>query len=722
MYRTTSTSKRVFILLLGIVIPLHFLGCTLFPPPSEMIMSPAVQDPILEIIQSVLPLNATILSLPNQTKTSLYQQYDIDGNHCDEILFATSFSQSGLEQNSVQVMIIKKFLENWRIVWQCSSFAQGIDYCSLQDITNDSIPEIIIGWSSGTNFEKGLDVYYFSDVPSFTTLKSFSTAYSNFEIRNLVGLQEQTGFRDKIEMIIWKKEFENAYSVDVLQFTNVTTITQSTLEPVPLNEYYPSFFSSIVRYYEPLVNQHPNQTMYWYYYSFSLFYSQQYKESLEACLKGIQTNKHSTSFPLSYDYLYLHGKILLKLGEVNRAKKVFEELHLKLQERKLISVEETNLLCQAELCLAEIYLQMSNVEETHQLLSQIQLYLDSVFQYQSPGKRTSKIPLDAFVSRLEYQTIQTEFQANLSYLYLQKHIQRLPDGDNVLKVTTSIYPNQNCELHIHIRSFQHHTSLPFKVVDFSDIQPEFYFTNGIDNGLLHHAIIWGKESKSKMQRISNLLDPSWPLNEQSRIGQIFLKDISKQQFIFLYTENPMVFLMQYEEKNDQWAILWHPHYQKWKANQGTISISPSLNEFVTSGTSLDNTDLRNHLFNEGMNSFYRTFIDTWRFDSSSNFYYLHQQEVENTGYSTLVDFVYYCSTNQLDQVEHLIAEPLTSSNIYLVSFIQNPMGQKWNVSQTDISQPTTSQFIVSTDQGNQYSCQLERVGSGWKITSIQKED
>jgi hypothetical protein len=50
------------------------------------------------------------------------------------------------------------------------------------------------------------------------------------------------------------------------------------------------------------------------------------------------------------------------------------------------------------------------------------------------------------------------------------------------------------------------------------------------------------------------------------------------------------------------------------------------------------------------------------------------------------------------------------------------MGQKWDVSQTDISQPTTSQFIVSTDQGNQYSCQLERVGSGWKITSIQKED
>ncbi len=66
------------------------------------------------------------------------------------------------------------------------------------------------------------------------------------------------------------------------------------------------------------------------------------------------------------------------------------------------------------------------------------------------------------------------------------------------------------------------------------------------------------------------------------------KDVSKQQYIFVYTENPMVLLMHYEEENDQWLILWHPHYQKWKANQGTISMSPSLNEFVTTGTSLDN--------------------------------------------------------------------------------------------------------------------------------------
>ncbi len=714
--------KRIFTLLLGILIHFHFLSCTLFPPPSEMIMSPAVQDPILEIIQSVLPLNATILSLPNQTQTSFYQRYDIDGNHRDEILFATSFSQSGLEQNSVQVMIIKQFFENWRIVWQCGSFAQGIDYLSLQDITNDYVPEIIIGWSSGTNFEKGLNIYCFTDIPSFTTLKCFSTAYSNFEIQNLIGLQEQASFNDKIEMIIWKKEVENAYSVDILQFSNVTTITQSTLEPVPLNEYYPAYFSSIVQYYEPLVKQYPNQTMYWYYYSFSLFYSQQYEEALEACLIGIQKNKHSTSFPLSYDYMYLHGKILLKLGEVGLAKKVFEGLRSKLQERKMISVEETNLLCQAELCLADIYLQLSNVEETYQLLTQIQTYLDSVFQYQSPGKRFSKIPLDAFVSRLEYQMIQTEFHANLSYLYLQKHTRRLPDGDSVLKVTTSIYPNQNCELHIHIRSFQNNSSLPFKVIDFSDIQPEFYFTNGIDNGLLHHAIIWEKGSHSKMQLLSSFLGSSWPLNEKSRIHQIFPKDTVKNQYIFLYTENPMIFVMQYDKIFNQWDILWHPHHQEWKANQGSISISPGLHEFATMGTSLDNPDPLNQIFKESMNSFYRTFIDTWRFDSSTNSYHLQQKEVENTAYSTLVDFIYYCSTNQLDQADQLMAESLRTHKMDITPFIQNPMGQKWDITQDDSPQDNASQILIATGQGNKYNCKLERIGTRWKITSILKEN
>jgi tetratricopeptide (TPR) repeat protein len=714
--------KKIFALLLGILIHFHLLSCTLFPPPSEMIMSPAVPDPILEIIQSVLPLNAAILSLPNQTQFSFYQRYDIDGNHNDEILFATNFSQSGLEQNSVQVMIIKQFSDNWRMVWQCSSFAQGIDYLSLQDLTNDDIPEIIIGWSSGTNFEKGLNIYCFTDIPSFTTLKCFSTAYSNFEIKNLIGLQEKAGFNNKIEMIIWKKEVENAYSVDILQFSNVTTITQSTLEPVPLNEYYPTYFSSIVQYYEPLVNQYPNKTMYWYYYSFSLFYSQHYEEALEACLMGIQKNKHSTSFPLSYDYMYLHGKILLKLEEIGLAKKVFQELRSKLQERTMISVEETNLLCQAELCLANIYLQLSNVEETHQLLAQIQLYLDSVFQYQSPEKRISKIPLDAFVSRLEYQMIQTEFQANLSYLYLQKHTRRLPDGDSVLNVTTSMYPNQNCELHIHLQSFQNHSSLPFKVIDFSDIQPEFYFTNGIDNGLLHHAIIWEKDSQEKMQLLSSLLSPLWPLNEKSRIHQIFPKDITKQHYIFLYTENPMILLIQYDKNIDQWDILWHPHHQKWKANQGSISISPDLHEFVTTGTSLDNPDPRNQLFKEGMNSFYRTFIDTWRFDSSTNSYQLQQQKVENTAYSTLVDFIYSCSTNQLDQAGKLMTESLRTQKIELTPFIQNPMGQKWDISQEDSPQDTISQMLITTDQGSLYNCRLEHMETRWKIMSIRKEN
>lgn len=719
MHTSFRNPKKMLCVVLLVSCICH--GCTLFPPPSEMIMSPSVNDPILEIVQSFLPKDASILCFENQSISSFYQKYDIDGNHQYEILFASQFSQGGAEQNTIQVSILKKFPKGWKMLWECKSFASGVDHLELKDLTNDQIPEIIIGWASGTGLEKGLDIYYFIDTISFETSRSFSTTYSTFEIVNLLGTHEKQNMNDKVEVIIWKKEFENAYSIDILQFSDRMTITQSTLEPIPLNEYYPSYFKSVVSYYEPLLEKYPDQTIYWYYYSLALFYSQHFEKALEACLHGIALNKHSTSFPYSYDYMYLHGKILMKLQSFDFAKKQFHTIQSYFATKKTISIEEANALSQAELCLSEIALQEEDIEGAFQFLLKTQKYLESVFQSQSQSKRISKIPLDVFVSRVDYQRIQSMVQTHFSYQYLQEHLPTLLDGHNIIRVTSSIYPNQSCELHAQMKTFHHGSNPPFKVVDFSDIQPEFYFMNGIDNGLLHHAILWENDTKETLQVLFQPPQSLWPLNENSRIDQILVQNSPQDLYVFLYKDNPMILLTQFNPDKNQWTVLWHPKEQEWRGKNGIVQIHSSQNQFETMGSSLDNDDIANCLFIESMNSLYRTFKDTWVYDSASHTFQCIEHKINPTPYSTLVDFIFQVSTNQTEKALPLLTDSQIISELDLSQLIQNPLKQEWSIVQHDSYSDLRYQIQIATTQGNEFCFYFDQIGTQWKISSIQKE-
>jgi tetratricopeptide (TPR) repeat protein len=683
-------------------------------------MSPSIQDPILDIIQSLLPKDSTILCFDNQTTSSSYQTYDIDGNNQHEILFASQFLQGGNERNTVQVALAKKFPKGWRLVWKSKTIASGIDFLTLQDLTCDGVPEIIIGWASGTGLENGLDIYYFVDMISFETSRSFSTAYSSLEIRNLIGLHEKENINDKPEVIIWKKEVENSYSVDILQFSDLMTLTQYTLEPIPLNEYYPHYFKSVVSYYHPLVEKYPEQTAYWYYYSLSLLYSRQYEKALDACLKGIASNKHATSFPFSYDYMYLHGKILIKLQDFSTAKTHFENIQSYFREKKTTSVGENNILCQANLCLSEISLHEDNVTQAFQFVQKAQEYLESVFQSQSQPRKISKIPLDVFVSRVDFHVLEEKAQTYFSYKHLRKNLPDFSEGHNVMVVTSDVYPNQNCELHVYIKTFHHPILGSCKVIDFSDIQPEFYFMNGIDNGLLHHAILWNNGREDTLQMLTEPLQSSWPLNERSRIAQILTYDSQHNLYMFVYEDNPMILLTRHNEERDQWLVEWYPKQQEWRGQNGILQISPSQNQFETIGTSLDNDDAANQLFVESMNSLYRTFRDIWEYNPSTHSFQCVTKRVEESPYSTLVAFIYRLSTHQDEKAFQLVDDREIVSELDIELLIQNPLKQEWDIVSHDSIDEFHAQIQIGTLEGQEFLFLFTHIGSQWKISSIHR--
>ena len=126
-----------------------------------------------------MPEKTFLISPDNFKNHSLYQQYDIDGNHREEILFVYKYQQGNQEQNKIEVKIIKEFENGWDCIWSVSGYGSGMNYAELFDLTNNYIPEIILGWSSGSSLEKGLDIYKFTNILNFSTQKDFSTIYSS---------------------------------------------------------------------------------------------------------------------------------------------------------------------------------------------------------------------------------------------------------------------------------------------------------------------------------------------------------------------------------------------------------------------------------------------------------------------------------------------------------------------------------------------------------------
>ncbi|MDD4615469.1 MAG: hypothetical protein PHI40_08730, partial [Caldisericia bacterium] len=212
-----------------------------------------------------------------------------------------------------------------------------------------------------------------------------------------------------------------------------------------------------------------------------------------------------------------------------------------------------------------------------------------------------------------------------------------------------------------------------------------------------------------------------PLNENSRIDQILVQNGPQDLYVFLYKDNPMILLTQFNPDKNQWTVLWHPKEQEWRGKNGIVQIHSSQNQFETMGSSLDNDDIANCLFIESMNSLYRTFKDTWVYDSASHTFQCIEHKINPTPYSTLVDFIFQVSTNQTEKALPLLTDSQIISELDLSQLIQNPLKQEWSIVQHDSYSDLRYQIQIATTQGNEFCFYFDQIGTQWKISSIQKE-
>ncbi|MCK5847681.1 MAG: hypothetical protein KAH01_00620 [Caldisericia bacterium] len=696
-------------------------SCSLFPSPSDLIIRPSSNNPLLEIISQFTPEKTFLISPDNFKNHSLYQQYDIDGNHRTEILFVYQYQQGNHEQSKIEVKIIKEFEYGWDCIWSVSGYGSGMNHAELYDLTNNSIPEIILGWSSGSTLEKGLDIYKFTSILDFSTQKDFSTIYSSIEIQSLKEIDEESSDFNKNEVIIWKKEKDEAFSVDIFRFQDSGSVINTSLKAIPANENYPYFFREIASHYAPLVEKYPDETIYWYYYSLYLLYSHQYKEALDSCLKGTLSNQYKNIFPTWYDLEYLNSSILLKLGRYSQAESKFTSIVNSLSSIKQPSVDEKNVLCLSEISLAKVNIQKKDFLSALLMLDNTIVFIDSILSPHLKKDTLSKIPLDVIILKKDLQDTQCLLQSSYAENFLEPHILDLQEGMNSFSLLSDLHQNQECEFRVNTRSLNLPFSEKFMVIDFSEIQPKFFFDNGVDNGFPYHTFVWkDKNNNFKFQHLFNCSSNRWPLSNKSTVDKIFFEEETNVLLLF-YSNDPIACSFQWNNDLRKWHAAWFPLKNDWRGNNGEIKFTASsLTGFVTEGISVSNPDKANMIFKESMNSFFREFQDTWQFDSENICFYTTKTSFTKNAYSILVEYIYLISTMQYTlSNEYLVSENCVHDEI-IQSLIQNPIKQDWNIVSPKNIEKLDNWIEFKTGNNSIFRVVFQFTENSVKIKSIEK--
>lgn len=179
---------------------INLTGCSLPTAPSNLIKPPIADEENIELkknIERFLSPNARLTIPFSQEKTTqAFFLADVTGDGKEEVIAFYKIDNSF----SLGVLILTKDQDNkWREIGRAEEYGEDIDLVKLLDITGDKLPELLVGFSSGSSLDKQLFIY------SFTPNKMQEIAnlpYSNLTTGNIKG-------ENLPEIVISKNERRN---------------------------------------------------------------------------------------------------------------------------------------------------------------------------------------------------------------------------------------------------------------------------------------------------------------------------------------------------------------------------------------------------------------------------------------------------------------------------------------------------------------------------------
>ncbi|WP_019636574.1 hypothetical protein [Paenibacillus fonticola] len=153
-------SNRLIISLMAVAF-LALSGCAVPSMPGELISAPNVgehvhkEDEFRASLLALLPEEARLPTASDQVENSI-SYGDLDGDGTDEAVVV--YELDGHNARTLTAALLMRKEEAWQIVWQMEGHGYSLDYSAINDVDQDGLPEILLGWSLGADVN-GLDIY-----------------------------------------------------------------------------------------------------------------------------------------------------------------------------------------------------------------------------------------------------------------------------------------------------------------------------------------------------------------------------------------------------------------------------------------------------------------------------------------------------------------------------------------------------------------------------------
>lgn len=251
-------------------------GCTILPEPGSLIQAPkqavtgaADSEDIHLIAKKFLP-KGTILATPNSPvhgEPILTADFDEDG--LEEVVV---FYQSRNSSGSVGMFVLKKYGDEWEKVFAKKGMGYEISWASASDLTGDGKNELLVGWKIGSSAGSTLEIFTYRKNGMDQVTKI------NYHELDLIHIDNDP----KARLAVWKKDGNDIYNVDLLEWRG------KTLQPD--KDHYPVFFPEVVNYYQRRTAAVPDASYYWYYLADALLKANLPEQALTAVEEGMSFN------------------------------------------------------------------------------------------------------------------------------------------------------------------------------------------------------------------------------------------------------------------------------------------------------------------------------------------------------------------------------------------------------------------------------------------------
>lgn len=345
---------------------LLFSGCNLLPSPKEVIKAPQQAitqeneyQQLIKYIQEQLPTGAKLIAPANPVGAKAIQKGDLDGDGQDEIVATYSI---GADPGQLKVAVFKE-----KEIWSSDGTGYILDWFSIQDITGDKKPELLLGWTVGASAGNELEIFTWDD----NSLKKLTVmGYHKLEIEDMPGAN---GTDEKAEIALWQRDIGDSYNIEVMRWQDNGF--------VPAEDVYPHYFKKAVEFYNLKVKEIPDAAIYWYYLADSQVKANLAEEALQSINTGVALN---ADYPGQFDWDMVKGEALNKLGKHQEAIKELQKAVASLEkayEREAVSKAYLQMaMSKAYLQMARSYIAVKDYDQGRIAISKSMEITTSIYQ------------------------------------------------------------------------------------------------------------------------------------------------------------------------------------------------------------------------------------------------------------------------------------------------------------------------------------------------------